>query len=132
MLFRSLVSDGMGGEIHIEHLLLTGKGLVVLDVKTITGVAFRGQYHPIETVAEVEEFAAQAYASGDPLLLEIQLWARTNPRDYNAMLEHESTAFFKLRPERGLTAVETEPGGYPLPHQVSRAPFLVSTSSHHI
>ena len=35
-----LVSDGMGGEIHIEHLLLTGKGLVVLDVKTITGTVF--------------------------------------------------------------------------------------------
>lgn len=35
-----LVSDGMGGEISIEHLVLTGKGLVVLDVKTITGTAF--------------------------------------------------------------------------------------------
>ena len=35
-----LVSDGMGGEIHIEHLLLTGKGLVVLDVKTIAGTVF--------------------------------------------------------------------------------------------
>ena len=35
-----LVSDGMGGEIFIEHLVLTGKGLVVLDVKTITGTVF--------------------------------------------------------------------------------------------
>jgi hypothetical protein len=35
-----LVSDGMGGEIYIDHLLLTGKGLVVLDVKTITGTVF--------------------------------------------------------------------------------------------
>ena len=35
-----LVSDGMGGEIHIEHLLLTGQGLVVLDVKSIGGTVF--------------------------------------------------------------------------------------------
>lgn len=35
-----LVSDGMGGEIHIEHLLLTGQGLVVLDVKSIAGTVF--------------------------------------------------------------------------------------------
>ena len=35
-----LVSDGMGGEISIEHLVLTGKGLVILDVKTITGSVF--------------------------------------------------------------------------------------------
>ena len=35
-----LVSDGMGGEISIEHLVLTAKGLVILDVKTITGTVF--------------------------------------------------------------------------------------------
>lgn len=35
-----LVSDGMGGEIHIQHLVLTGRGLVVLDVKTISGTVF--------------------------------------------------------------------------------------------
>jgi len=35
-----LVADGMGGEIHIEHLLLTGQGLVILDVKTIKGTVF--------------------------------------------------------------------------------------------
>ncbi len=35
-----LIADGMGGEIHIEHLLLTGHGLVVLDVKTVEGTVF--------------------------------------------------------------------------------------------
>jgi Nuclease-related domain len=35
-----LVPDGMGGQIQIEHLLLTGNGLVVLDVKQFGGTIF--------------------------------------------------------------------------------------------
>ena len=35
-----LVPDGMGGQIQIEHLLLTGNGLVVLDVKEFEGTIF--------------------------------------------------------------------------------------------
>ncbi|MED5535292.1 MAG: nuclease-related domain-containing protein [Pseudomonadota bacterium] len=35
-----VVDDDLGGEIHIEHLLLTGRGLVILDVKTIRGSIF--------------------------------------------------------------------------------------------
>lgn len=35
-----LVPDGMGGQIHIEYLLLTVRGLVVVDVKNIEGVVF--------------------------------------------------------------------------------------------
>ena len=35
-----LVADGMGGQIHIEHLILTGQGLLVLDVKRIKGTVF--------------------------------------------------------------------------------------------
>jgi hypothetical protein len=35
-----LVPDGMGGQIHVEHLLLTGTGLVVLDVKEYEGTVF--------------------------------------------------------------------------------------------
>ena len=34
--------DDMDGEIHIEHLLLTIRGLVILDVKTSTGKVFGG------------------------------------------------------------------------------------------
>ena len=34
--------DDMDGEIHIEYLLLTIRGLVVLDVKTSTGTVFGG------------------------------------------------------------------------------------------
>ncbi len=35
-----LVPDGMGGEIFIECLLLTGRGLVVLDIREYTGAVF--------------------------------------------------------------------------------------------
>lgn len=35
-----LVPDGMGGQIHIEYLVLTVRGLVVVDVKNIEGVVF--------------------------------------------------------------------------------------------
>jgi hypothetical protein len=37
-----LVPDGMGGFIHIDHLLLTQKGLVVLDTRRVVGVIFGG------------------------------------------------------------------------------------------
>ncbi|MBA3563386.1 MAG: NERD domain-containing protein [Gammaproteobacteria bacterium] len=35
-----LVPDGMGGQIHIDHLLLTARGLLVLDIKDVGGVIF--------------------------------------------------------------------------------------------
>lgn len=38
-----LLPDGMGGQIQIEHLLLTGNGLVVIDVKVFEGTIFAGE-----------------------------------------------------------------------------------------
>lgn len=35
-----LVPDGMGGQIYLEHLLLTPRGLLVLDVKDVSGIIF--------------------------------------------------------------------------------------------
>ena len=35
-----LVPDGMGGQIQLEHLLLTANGLVVIDVKAFEGAIF--------------------------------------------------------------------------------------------
>jgi hypothetical protein len=35
-----LVPDGMGGQIQVEHLLLTAHGLVVIDVKAFEGTIF--------------------------------------------------------------------------------------------
>lgn len=38
-----LVPDGMGGEIHVEHLLLTARGIVVLNIKRYIGVIFASE-----------------------------------------------------------------------------------------
>ncbi len=35
-----LVPDGMGGQIQVEHVLLTAHGLVVIDVKAFEGTIF--------------------------------------------------------------------------------------------
>jgi hypothetical protein len=35
-----LVPNGMGGVIHVEHLLLTSRGVLVIDVKPYTGIVF--------------------------------------------------------------------------------------------
>ncbi|HEU4618237.1 MAG TPA: nuclease-related domain-containing protein [Gammaproteobacteria bacterium] len=37
-----LLPNGMGGQIYIEHLLLTGHGVVVVDVKQFEGTIFGG------------------------------------------------------------------------------------------
>ena len=38
-----LVPDGMGGQIQVEHLLLTGQGLVVIDAKSFAGTIFASE-----------------------------------------------------------------------------------------
>ena len=38
-----LVPDGMGGQIQVEHLLLTGQGLVVIDAKSFVGTIFASE-----------------------------------------------------------------------------------------
>jgi LPXTG-motif cell wall-anchored protein len=40
MLQDVLIPDGTGGHIHLEHLLLTAKGLVVIDTKDLPGAVF--------------------------------------------------------------------------------------------
>jgi hypothetical protein len=37
-----LVPDGMGGFIHIDHLLLTARGVLVLDTRRVAGLIFGG------------------------------------------------------------------------------------------
>ena len=37
-----LVPDGMGGFIHIDHVLLTPRGILVLDTRRVTGLIFGG------------------------------------------------------------------------------------------
>ncbi len=38
-----LVPDGMGGHIQVEHLLLTGQGLLVIDAKAFVGTIFASE-----------------------------------------------------------------------------------------
>lgn len=40
MLRDVLVPDGMGGQIYVDHLLLTGRGIAVIDVKDYSGAVF--------------------------------------------------------------------------------------------
>ena len=98
----------------------------LLDVKTIIGAAYRGKFHPVEKASEVEELARQAYLDGEPLLLEIELWSRTNPRDHNTSLELEGTAFFKLMPARPAIPRSDEVINKTLSRGVSRPPFEIS------
>lgn len=109
------------GPAHRARIASSQKSVIVkgpyvlpylLDVKTITGIAYRGHYHAVESVEQVEEFAARAYEENKPLLLEIELWARKNPRDTDAGLVHESTAFFRVMPDR--PPVEHPDLDYPL------------------
>lgn len=37
-----LLPDRLGGQIHLQHILLTAKGVVVVDVKTVSGTVFGG------------------------------------------------------------------------------------------
>lgn len=37
-----LVPDGMGGYIHIDHLLLTPRGILILDTRRVPGLIFGG------------------------------------------------------------------------------------------
>ncbi len=95
----------------------------LLDVKTVTGLAYEGQFHEIADVDELNAFAAQAYREGKPLLLEIEIWARDNPLNRDDELKLNSTAFFKLMPERAV-AEDTPPEMRAvLSRGVSRPPF---------
>lgn len=50
-----LVPDGMGGEIHIEHLLLTAHGILVVNVKRYRGVVFASERMDLWTAIDSGE-----------------------------------------------------------------------------
>jgi len=108
-----------------RSLLINGPFVVpyLLDVKTVTGVAYQGKFHRIADVGELEQFAERAYRDGKPLLLEIELWARANPRDAKTELELEDTAFFKLVPGRAIADVSDPNVRKVLGRGTTRPPF---------
>jgi serine protease Do len=120
------------GPAHRAHIASSQRSVVIngpyvipylLDVKTVTGVAYQGKFHSIESVDEIEEFASRAYRDGEPLLLEIEYWARSNPQNHKTDLELASTAFFKLMPLRAIADVTDPELRKVLGRGVSRPPF---------
>jgi hypothetical protein len=53
VLVNFFVPDGNGGEIHIDHLLLTDQGLVLLETNDLSGVVFAG--NRLDTWSAVSE-----------------------------------------------------------------------------
>ncbi len=97
------------GPAHKAHIASTQKSLYkmgdivlpyLIDVKTVIGAAYQGAYHSIDTIETLEQLAGNAYRSGKPLLLEIELWARKNPKNLRTDMELLQTAFYKLVPEK--------------------------------
>jgi hypothetical protein len=39
-----IVPDGSGGHLHLDFLLLTGRGLLVIDLRDVAGVVFGGEH----------------------------------------------------------------------------------------
>jgi len=39
-----LIADGSGGQLHIDFLLLTGRGFLVVDYRDVEGVVFGGEH----------------------------------------------------------------------------------------
>jgi S1-C subfamily serine protease len=75
-----------------------------LDVKTISGAVYDGEYFPVSTPDDMQQLAEKAYKETSPLLLEIQVWARKNPMDLETTLDYLGTAFYKVVPTQTTAA----------------------------
>ena len=123
------------GPAHRAHIASSQRSVVVngpyvipylLDVKTVTGVAYQGKLHSIASVEEIEDFARRAYQDRKPLLLEIEYWARRNPQNHKTDLELASTAFFKIMPQRAIAEVTNPQFRKVMRRDRSRPPFEFS------
>ncbi len=103
-----------------------------LDVKTITGAVYDGEYFPVSTPDEMEQLAQKAYKETSPLLLEIQVWARKNPMDLEASLDHLGTAFYKVVPTETTAVVPAAEGETFEPVDVESEYLGETQASHHI
>jgi S1-C subfamily serine protease len=69
-----------------------------LDIKTITGAVYDGTYYPLTGVEALEELANTAFESKLPLLLEIEIWARSSPMGLEEPFQRRNTLFHKVVP----------------------------------
>ncbi|MDX1431016.1 MAG: trypsin-like peptidase domain-containing protein [Gammaproteobacteria bacterium] len=99
--------QGMGPA-HRAHIASSQRALVqrgpfvhtwLLDVKTVTGVVVAGVHHTIAELDALQRIAAVAAERGESILLEIELWSRSDPRDPASPLERRGVAFFKVTPK---------------------------------
>ena len=84
--------------VHINGIGSHAPHMRELDVKTVSGAVYDGEYVPVSTPGEMERLAEKAYKETSPLFLEIQLWARNSPMDLETPLNHLGTTFYKVVP----------------------------------
>lgn len=101
------------GPAHKGHIMSSQKNVAMrgsflmpyqLDVKTVTGVVLRGEYHAVTNLEDLSRFAGIAFETGIPLLLEIEMWSRSDPRAVGEPLEPLGKAFYKITPERTIAS----------------------------
>lgn len=121
-----LVPDGMGGHIHVEYLVLTVRGLVVIDVKNVEGVVFasdrmddwavigkRGRFtipNPQGTlydrIAAVKQLATDVPVSGHVLFARGADFSKGRPR--NVVLPGEIMELYKKPDKRDVERMLAE------------------------
>lgn len=70
----------------------------LMDVKTITGAVREGVYTPVANMKQLNDVVESAYRAGAPLLLEVEIWQRQNPRDASTALGRVKRTFFRIKP----------------------------------
>ena len=94
-----LLPDGMGGQIHLQHVLLTVKGLVVLELKTVEGMVFASDRMDEWTV--IGRAGRFSFQNPQPALYERVAALRSQARDIPVaghVLFLEQADFSKGRP----------------------------------
>ncbi|MGI9335335.1 MAG: S1C family serine protease [Gammaproteobacteria bacterium] len=94
---------------HRARIMSTQRGMFVrgpyqkrylLDAKVITGVVYAGRYCAVQDIETVEKVAAEASATGEPVLLEVAYWMRDDPKDLSQSLKRVHTSFVRVDPAR--------------------------------
>lgn len=92
-LVNFIIPDGTGGEIHIDHLLLTPYGLMVLDTKDMQGTVFAGDR--MDTWSATHHGARFTFNNPIPMLQEraaaISLLAPGVPIESRVLFINEAT-----------------------------------------
>jgi hypothetical protein len=96
-----VIPNGAGGEIHIDHLLLTSHGLILLDTKDMVGSIFAGDQ--LDTWSATHLGARMTFNNPIPLLEErtaaLKLLAPQVPIESRVLFTHQAT-FPKGHPEQ--------------------------------